>query len=213
MLAKRVSAQKSTLLNPDATVWGGAVAEKIALVPAPVTMQPSKYIQGKWKDGGFGRTAEVSCKAVHNGKDIAFRLEWAAASPKQNRVDNNDFPDAAALLFPLTKDASLIMGAETGPVNIWYWRADRPQVAKSNLAMGIGTSKVVEEGAIASAARHKGGRWSVVLTRAMAVGENAALFAAGGKINIAFAIWQGANAERAGLKAFSPQWLATTLDA
>jgi DMSO reductase family type II enzyme heme b subunit len=201
------------MLNPDATLWGDAMAEKIALVPAPVVMQPSKYIQGKWKDGDFGRTAEVSCKAVHNGKDIAFRLEWAAATPKQSRDENTDFPDAAALLFPLTKNASLIMGSENGPVNIWYWRADRPQAAKSNIATGIGTSQVVEEKAIACAARHKDGRWSVVLTRAMTAGENAARFSAGSKVNIAFAVWEGANSERGGLKAFSPQWISATLDA
>ena len=110
-----------------------------------------------------------------------FKLEWAAANPKQKRMENDDFPDRAALLFPLSKDA---------PVNIWYWRADRPK-----------------------AARHRDGRWSVVFARGLAAGKEAASFSVGGKVNVALAVWQGVSAERGGLKAFSPEWIETTLAA
>ena len=97
-----------------------------------------------------------------------FALEWAAANSKLKRMENDDFPDGAALLFPLSKDASLIMGSKDAPVNIWYWRADRPK-----------------------AARRRDGRWSVVFARALAAGKETASISVGGKVNVALAVWQG----------------------
>jgi len=37
-------------------------------------------------------------------------------------------------------------------------------------------------------------------------------FKAGQSYRTALAVWSGANAERAGLKAFSPQWVELTLE-
>ncbi|AYH43516.1 ethylbenzene dehydrogenase-related protein [Azoarcus sp. DN11] len=212
MLAKRVGTQRVQLLDVDASLWEGA-AEKVGLIPAPAAMQPSKYIQGKWKDGDFGATSEVGCRARHNGTEVAFRLDWACSSPRMTRLDNDDFADGAALLFPLSKNASLIMGSDNRPVNMWHWRADRPQAARSNVAVGIGTSRVVDPVSVVVNAQHRNGRWSVVFVRSMAGGPDAAPFVAGSDVNVAFAVWQGHARERGGLKAFSPQWLSVRLEA
>jgi len=54
-----------------------------------------------------------------------------------------------------------------------------------------------------------------VLSRPLAVanqkGETVQL-AAGGSTKVAFAVWEGASGERAGIKAFSKQWRELTLE-
>ncbi|MBT4518607.1 MAG: hypothetical protein HOC23_01270 [Halieaceae bacterium] len=214
MRAERFAVEAQTLENPDAGIWKQITQQKIALVPAPVGMQPSKYIIGKWKDGDFGKVSALGIQAIHNGRELAFRLEWDDENPDEERKDNTHFPDAAALLFPLTENASVFMGGENDPTNIWFWRADRPDAARNNVATGIGTSRVTEEGAIATRAVHSDGRWRLVFRRTLVTAnadEQEAQFRVGEKINLAFAVWEGSNAERGGLKSFSPNWLEVTL--
>jgi DMSO reductase family type II enzyme heme b subunit len=199
--------------DPDSGIWSGITARKVSLVPAPVAMQPSKYILGKWKDGEYGKVGSLGVQVLHNGKELAIRLEWENPQSNLRRFENNDFPDGAAILFPLTQHASLFMGAPGEPVDIWHWRADRPDSAHGNLATGIGTSEVMDEDAAVTRSLYKGGRWAVVYRRALSVAAPAtqvAQFAVGETIRMAFAVWDGGNAERGGLKAFSPQWLEVT---
>ncbi|MBK8309158.1 MAG: hypothetical protein IPL00_19195 [Gammaproteobacteria bacterium] len=53
-----------------------------------------------------------------------------------NGAENTDFPDAVAMLFPLAENAPLFMGTPEAPVNLWYWRADHPSRARSDIATG-----------------------------------------------------------------------------
>jgi hypothetical protein len=43
--------------------------------------------------------------------------------------------------------------------------------------------------------------------------DGAMQFTAGQAFRTTFAVWDGGNLERAGIKAFSPSWLELTLDA
>ena len=213
MLVKRVGTESDTLRDPVSPIWQRIPAEVISLMPTPVLMQPSEYVQAKWKDGQYGHTKLVSCQAVHNGTDIAFRLVWLNPDPKIQFEDNDDFTDAAAISFPLKEGAPITMGDVGAPVNIWYWRADWPGFARINIAKGVGTSQVVGEGAVTAVAVHQGKQWQLVFCRAMAGEEGLVTFSAGRKMDAAFAVWQGSNKERAGLKAFSPEWHTLTLEA
>jgi len=125
-------------------------------------------------------------------------------------LDTNTFADGAGLLFPLKGDAPLLtMGAEGQPVTAWHWRADRPEKANTNVAAGLGTTRVTDASAIAVSASWTDGRWSVVFRRALTVpaaADEALQLRVGETVKIAFAVWEGGNAERAGLKAFSPEW-------
>lgn len=68
----------------------------------------------------------VLVKAVHNGSEIAFLLEWEDPRVAGNLLRSQDFPDAAAIQFSLTPQApNFIMGEKGKPVNIWHWRMDR----------------------------------------------------------------------------------------
>ncbi len=217
MLAKRINFGAEEPGDPAAKIWGRFPARKVALVPAPVGLQPSKYIQGKWRDGQFGATSALGLQAVHDGTELAIRLEWECEQPVATIIDNDQFADAAALLFPLSESASLIMGAGGEPVSIWFWRADRPKVAHNNVAVGIGTSRLTSSPLISTRAEHTHGRWALVFRRALAADATAAAevapFDPGKAYRVALAVWRGANAERAGLKAFSPEWVELTLEA
>ena len=63
---------------------------------------------------------------------------------------------------------------------------------------------------------HQDGRWSVVIRRALQVQADpmtAIQFTPGQVLRSAFAVWEGGNQERAGIKAFSPAWLDLKLGA
>lgn len=224
MQAKKLDISAGELANPDAQIWQQVTSQKVSLMPAPVAMQPSKYIVDKWQDGDFGKVSELGVQTVHNGDEVAFRLEWQQDHPALTRTDNDEFLDAAAILFPLSENTSLMMGLKDAPVNIWYWRADQEDTAQNNVANGIGTSMVTEQGNIKISAHHQQGHWSVVFRRKLKTPEliasesssrndRAAQFAIGDTLKTAFAIWSGGNQERGGLKSFSPIWLEITLEA
>ena len=163
MLVKRMDVNGDALGDPAASVWSTVKGETVALIPAPAAMQPTKYISTKWQDKAYGQTKSVSVKALCTAHEIAFRLEWSDPTKNEQRIENTDFPDAVAMLFPLSEDASLFMGGEGAPVNLWYWRADHPTRARSDVANGIGTSRVVDDVSISAQAIHANGRWSVVM--------------------------------------------------
>lgn len=69
----------------------------------------------------------VSVRAATDGKGIAFLLEWEDGAPNLRALRPEDYPDAAAVQFPVADDGSkptFAMGEKGRPVNIWQWRAD-----------------------------------------------------------------------------------------
>ncbi len=60
------------------------------------------------------------------------------------------------------------------------------------------------------------GAWAVVFARPLAVPElkdEAVQLAPGKPVKIGFAVWEGSNGERAGVKSFSKEWRELTLEA
>lgn len=69
---------------------------------------------------------EVKVKALHNGKEIAFFLEWKDPTKDSAFEVVHTFSDAVALQFPVEKTGTkphFGMGHEEGTVNIWNWKA------------------------------------------------------------------------------------------
>lgn len=216
MWVRRVDVDAAQLGDPDAAIWRAAKGETVSLIQTPAAMQPTKYIAAKWQDKPYGQVKTLAVKALRNADEIAFRLEWQDKTKNERRIDNTDFPDAVAMLFPLSEQSPLIMGGEGAPVSLWYWRADHPTRARNDVASGIGTSRVLDAQPIAAQATHQDGRWSVVLRRSLQLEKpvpETPLFAPGQVLRTTFAVWEGGNLERAGIKAFSPSWLELTLEA
>jgi DMSO reductase family type II enzyme heme b subunit len=112
-----VAISRSTLpADPADAVWQTVPEHAAALLPQdlvePRLLNPS--------------TKEVRVRALSNGSEIAFRVEWADAVA-------NDLPgagrflDACAVQVPQKADANAPdpqMGQQGRPVEIAYWRAD-----------------------------------------------------------------------------------------
>ena len=216
MLVQRVDAKSEELLDPSSEAWRKARTVTVVLSPTPLEMQPTEYVRVAWKGRPYGKATSVRVAALHNGKEIFFRLVWQDDSQDVKVADINQFVDAAAVLFPLFEDAPLIgMGIKGKPVNAWFWRADWEQ-PKNVAAEGMGSTERRDDPALASRARHQRGRWDVIIARPLNGKSSPAgtvTLQPGTTTKVAFAIWQGANQERAGIKAFSPDWQELQIEA
>ncbi|KXJ99407.1 MAG: hypothetical protein NBKEAIPA_02694 [Nitrospirae bacterium] len=66
----------------------------------------------------------LAVRAVHNGTDIAFLLEWQD-NTKNDRLTPGTFRDGVALGLPLgDAPAFFCMGQLDHYINIWHWKAD-----------------------------------------------------------------------------------------
>ncbi len=204
------------LLDADDRIWAQHEKQEVSLVGTPAGMQPTAAIQVAWTNKKIGTVDRVDVSALHNGREIAFRLEWSATTENSKVADNDTFADAAAIALPVAPDAPIItMGAPGRPVNAWYWRADEPQNARQLSAEGLGTSLTFDRSVIQGRGSWKQGRWRVVLARALRVQSESptAELVPGTPTGFGVAIWDGGNAERGGIKAFSGNWLPLELQA
>jgi len=216
MRVGRVNANDEELSSPEGAAWGDAPGMEIVLSPTPLEMQPTDYIRVSRDGRPYGAVTSMEVKALHNGSKVFFRLVWQDDSEDGKIADINEFADAAAVMFPMVEDAPLIgMGIEGKPVNAWLWRADweRP---KNVAAEGMGTTERREDPALSSAVRHANGQWDVIVGRSLDESNSlpgTIALAPGSASKIGFAVWQGSEQERAGLKAFSPAWQDLEMDA
>ncbi|HLB24416.1 MAG TPA: ethylbenzene dehydrogenase-related protein [Dehalococcoidia bacterium] len=207
--AVRVSASDEALLDPEGAGWRGIALERIELDPTPIVLQPSEYVQTKWKPLGHGGTPEVRVAAAHNGTAIYFRLEWDDETDNSQPKDMADFPDQAGVMLPIKDDAPISeMGLPDKPVNMWLWRADL-EAPLYVTATGRGATVRQPETPLSGRGRWSEGVWRVVVSRPFNVSLPAGLvvpLAPGVSHKCTFAVWQGAAKERGGLKAFQPVW-------
>jgi hypothetical protein len=112
-MAKKVSGEIP--LDPAAGVWTGASSIDVRLAPQAMAM-PRIYESA---------VKELSVRAVHNTREIAFRLEWNDRTD-DSVIDLDKFSDAAALQFPSSGAVAkphFAMGDKENTVNIWLWKA------------------------------------------------------------------------------------------
>jgi len=197
------------LLDPDNQAWARAAEDPVQLIGTPVGLQPTAAIRNTWMTKKIGAVERVQVRAVHNGEVLAFRLEWDDPTQNDTMTDTTAFTDAAAIAFPSTP-ASVIatMGAPGAAVSAWYWRADESNAGRHVVAEGLGTTRTLESGAVRTSGVWKGGRWSVVIARALQVktSEPVIQLEPGQVSGYAVAIWDGAQQERGGIKGFSVEW-------
>lgn len=100
-------------MTPDP---GDALWDKV-----PVTQVP---LMPLWQRADGPDVLRV--RARHNGKEIAFLLEWEDPKVDGVMLRPQDFPDAAAVMFSLSEPRGhFSMGDKGRPVNLWQWRMDR----------------------------------------------------------------------------------------
>ncbi len=103
------------LEDPDAERW---LATTAIHVPLSAQNVAKPYLIG-------AHDRSVSVRALHNGEQIAIRLEWEDDTLNDDSVRVQDFHDAVAVQFPLVENQPYFcMGQQGGNVNIWHWKAD-----------------------------------------------------------------------------------------
>lgn len=195
-------------LNPASASWKRIKPADISLIPAPLGLQPTEYIRKSWEGRAYGKATRIEVATVHDGQTWAIRASWKGVSP-----GGRDFPDALAVALPVTgKPILALMGAPDAPIHIVRWAANKDG-AQSLLATGIGQSRPGAVIKCTAQAKPDGDIWTVVISRPLGIGKDVAPLVAGKQTGIGFALWSGGNDERAGIKAFSTDWVELTLDA
>lgn len=210
MRARRVR-DVQELLDLEARRWTGQPGERVALMAAPLGLQPTNYLRASWSSRAYGRCEAVHVACAHDGRRIVFHLHWASAS--ESLAGGEAFPDAAAIALPVRGEPALVtMGSKQAPLHILHWEAGKEAV-RSVLATGIGSSRPGPELAARASAVWKGGAWRVVVARPLEAPDGGASLSAGSTSKLGFAVWNGSNQERGGIKAFSLEWTPLELEA
>jgi DMSO reductase family type II enzyme heme b subunit len=211
---KRVAATRQELLEVDGAAWAGLDGIGIDLIPSPVAMAVSVSSQLALSRS-HGKVRRVEARLAHNREILSIRLSWQDAQRDDRIEDLDRFVDGAAVMFPLLEEANpFTMGDAQQPVNAWLWRADRKEPFDV-IARGYSTSqrRPASSSQLEASALYRDGEWHLVFQRPLqpASGEFAR-FAPGQPAKIAFAIWEGSNAERAGQKAVSAAFVDLELE-
>jgi len=108
-------------INPSDVFWSnyGPTKGKHSVID----LQPQMITNPMWPAPA---TKWVSVKAASNGKEIAIRLEWFDPTRNDIMVQNQQYKDQAALMFPVDPSGLIppfTMGGEGERVNIWQWKA------------------------------------------------------------------------------------------
>jgi len=102
-------------LDPGSPAWQDTTAVVVPLSAQTVTKPILRQT----------RLQSVSARALHNGQQIAFLVEWEDETQNDTMVRVQDFRDAVALQFPqVSGQPFFCMGMVGGNVNIWHWKAD-----------------------------------------------------------------------------------------
>lgn len=220
MQCKKMTVTREELLDPVAPAWNGIPGEALTMDATPLANQPSEYIKASRDARQIGKVKNLMVQAVHNGTDILFRLTWEDASQNVEITDTFQFPDGCGILMPLSSEGAAPpideMGSKDGPVNAWFWRADFKDGPRNTIARGLGSTQFSKRCPIVAKSVYGNTAWAVVFARPLAVPEQkdeATQLAPGATVKVGFAVWEGSNGERAGVKSFSKEWRDLALEA
>lgn len=219
IICKKTSKGSKELSDSGSAFWKSSSKVTVATAATPLANQPSPYIKGVYDENKIGAVKELKVATAHNSENIFFYFEWASENPNREIGDINVFPDGLGILFPfgdIEKTQIKEMGSKEYPTNSWYWRPDFDEKPKNQVAHGLSTSVYTEKSSITSHSGWENKTWCLVMSRPLAVsgkGEESVTLKAGANIGIGFAVWEGSNGERGGVKAFSKEWRELVLEA
>ncbi len=210
LVASKIGGRTGAPLSPSDREWTSASETHVELVPTPVDRQPSAYVQASWSQRERSGVDSLSARALVSDDHLMLRLEWSVAEASPAISDYNVFADACGVLFPSNTTANLgTMGSQDVPVTAWYWRAGQGSPVVLT-ARGLGTTQPNGEHGLKAVAERAGNTWSLVLFHPTGGDRNGP--ASGDASEIGFAVWSGAEGERAGLKFHTPDWLQFRVD-
>jgi len=189
------------LAEPTSDVWADAETSEVPLASAPSGLP----------DAGSVSADAVDVTAARTNSDLYVRLQWRDATENRSTDSPEAFADAVAMQVPANASThpGIALGSQSTPVNVWFWNA--AEGTEEILAGGAGTITAMNDTSVQTAATHEDGTWTVVMHRSLATdSENRATFGENTDVDVAFAVWDGANAERSGHHAVS-EWFTYPL--
>ncbi|MBK5932868.1 dimethylsulfide dehydrogenase subunit gamma [Rhodovulum imhoffii] len=193
--------------DPDDIIWERLPEYRVRMVPAPAVHR-SVELRVNYDTPD----QDLYVTFAHTSERFYVRLRWRDDTADR-QTGRDRFRDGAAVQFSLGDDTtSYLMG--TGPdqpVNIWYWSADGHQI--QNLAAGGYGSltrlpiQTVSGDGLYTDNPGDPNEWTVVMSRPLAVRDEYEVALNRAVVPIAFALWQGSEAQRDGLKSVSEGWV------
>jgi mono/diheme cytochrome c family protein len=114
--------KREKIVIPQVTALPADSDERAWRVAPPVQVRLTPLW---WRDDAV---SAVQVQAVHDGRSIVFRLEWADAVANTQSGKTEAFKDAVALQLVAGPDEPFLgMGSPTTPIDLWMWDADRGQ--------------------------------------------------------------------------------------
>jgi DMSO reductase family type II enzyme heme b subunit len=203
LVAKRVEGALPT--TPDDAAWKTVPANYYPLV-GQVIEEPRLFNP---------MIVGIEVQAVHNGKEIAFRLVWDDRTESQPGESNGTetYADAVALQFPSqyageTERPYFLMGDSTRPTDLWYWR-NNPGTAVLVQTTGYKSFQPGDDtGGIQSQGLFDDGQYRVVMKRSLQTknADKEIQFAIGQFLIISMTAWDGSNGEHGGGKRTVTAW-------
>lgn len=188
--------EDDSLSSPTADTWTDVEETEVPLASAPSGLP----------NAGSVATDDVTVRAARTESELYVRMKWEDDTENTSTADINEFADGVAMQIPVDAETEpdIALGGQDAPVNVWYWTADSN--TEELLAGGQGTITEMSDTAVKTEATHEDGTWTVVMHRSLSAdGENRAALDTGSDVDVAFAVWDGANAERSGHHAVS-EW-------
>ncbi len=194
--------------DPDDVIWERLPEYRTHVAPAPPVHES---VELRLDEEDEGR--DIYFTLARTSERFYVRLRWRDDTA-DTATTRNRFRDGAAVQFAIGDEAtSSIMG--TGPeepVNIWYWRSDADQI-ESLAAGGPGSTTRLEQQPVSgdslywSSEDSSVGHWVVVMSRPIETEGDHQISFAREKLPIAFALWQGSDGQRDGLKSVTEDWI------
>jgi complex iron-sulfur molybdoenzyme family reductase subunit gamma len=185
-----------SLQQPDGEAWNDAVATTVPLSSA-----------GAAVPNADDTTVErIRVEVARTDTRLYLRLSWADATRDTESGSLRGFADGVAVQLPVNESSRppIAMGGTDNMVNVWYWGGATG--GQELLAGGPGTTTQFPESTLETDATYREGRWNVVVSRSIASrSTNRTAVPAERDMDVAFAVWNGANMERSGQKSAS-EW-------
>lgn len=183
--------------NVNDPLWMNTTVTSVTTLPTPQGMQVSEYLLSTYHEGEWGRIGVVDVRGWQTRHTLALRLSFESSHNDRQFRGPNHFLDRVAVFFPSDENTLFMtMGSAQSPGTIWSWRADGN--TEKLLAQGPGTITPLSNEGLRSESHHDGKRWHVLLCGPQIKSQPR---------KFAVAVWSGAHSERAGLKAFSHDWI------
>lgn len=182
--------------NIDDPLWKSAGRITLRALATPAGLQNSEYLLKAYRDGDWGKARDVGIRTWQTRHNLTVMLDWKAPSPQDRFSGPDVFLDRAAVLFPTDEQTPFgLMGSPDSPATIWSWRADGK--VEQLQARGPGTITPLSSAGIKAHAAWMDGSWRVCLSGPQPSGPR----------RFAVAVWDGSAKERAGMKAFTQEWI------